>query len=712
MPTSIHAPRAGRVAVLLAGDAPVAPSYTTLTVRQLRARLDPGATQGPEQGSYAQGTPGQGWDAPSCGLDDDPLDTLILHRIVQSVPVSELMRVHELVRARCEDREDLPIVANYFLAGATAAKDPTALIDQLSKLPGVARAFVVPEVADPPSGSCPVDPPRFAASQLYLQPAPVGIGARAVRRLIGGTGAGVAFADVEGAWHMEERGDRREQYVSHCDLPESIPLIFGVSDINTIRYVKHGMAALGVVLARDDGDAFGEGIAPDASPTFVSATSGLGGTTFSDAIPEGAPTERPSLRQPRDIWNGLAAAIWHLYARVPGKDGRLGEPPLPAVILLEQQVEHRDRRDEDSGWAEAPVETDSIVGALLRYAAGLGVAVIEPAGDSSLNLNDVEDSEGRALVRPELGMRSPTGAVLVGGGYMDPSTRAWTGAASCVVGGSLSFFAQGSPAASTLGYEGEETASAATDNGFNATSLASAIVAGALVVARALALSLADGPRELDDLVDLLQRTGTAPDDASRDLIGRMPNLAAFAVELGLAPLLYMRDYRDDDGTPHDRTPNSYDLFVLDSRLDDRERSAYERDGRLARRRPGATAVRGATSYVYLRIFSRDSERQQATVTVYRIPSGSLRRVDHWPSIGALGPVTIEAGVGPVLLGPIEWTLDRDEPGTSVRLVAIVATDTFPEPGRDDVHSVAALKLWTRRHPSVTLRQVTLRDPS
>lgn len=160
-----------------------------------------------------------------------------------------------------------------------------------------------------------------------------------------------------------------------------------------------------------------------------------------------------------------------------------------------------------------------------------------------------------------------------------------------------------------------------------------------------------------------------------------------------------MRDRREDDGTPHDRTPDS-------------ERSAYERDGRLEKRRPGATAVRGATSYVYLRILSRDSERQQATVTVYRIPSGSRRRVDRWPSIGTLGSVTIEAGVGPVLLGPIAWRLDRHEPETSVRLVATVITDTFPEPGRDDVHSVAALKLWTRRHPSLTLRQVTPRDPS
>ncbi len=162
---------------------------------------------------------------------------------------------------------------------------------------------------------------------LYLKPAPVGIGAEYVRKFRGGDGAGMRFVDVEKGWDL-----------SHADLANLSPsLIWGCNCIER----SHGTAVLGIVAGRRLPTG-GGGIAPGVAWVGISSSVTTGG--YPDAA------------------NAVLAGASKLR---PGD-----------VLLLEAQTPVG-----QSG--EAPADESPDVAAAVSWATRCGIVVIEAAGNAN-----------------------------------------------------------------------------------------------------------------------------------------------------------------------------------------------------------------------------------------------------------------------------------------------------------------------------------------
>jgi hypothetical protein len=87
----------------------------------------------------------------------------------------------------------------------------------------------------------------------------------------------------------------------------------------------------------------------------------------------------------RDVAAAIVDATMHL----------LGEPVGAGIILIEQQGDWSSSFDHSSG--AVPVEVEQPIYDAIALAVGNGIAVIEPAGNGSLNLDDVRDPAGNYL---------------------------------------------------------------------------------------------------------------------------------------------------------------------------------------------------------------------------------------------------------------------------------------------------------------------------
>jgi subtilisin family serine protease len=346
-----------------------------------------------------------------------------------------------------------------------------AVLAQLEHDPAVEEAFVPPTItlpsADLPRGgdSCPITTPSFESYQAYVGPAPFGIDAPAAWQR-GIRGAGVWFADVEGAWNG-----------SHEDLPGDRITHAGGVVIGDASWRAHGTAVLGEVVGRDNGKGV-VGIAPDVERVF---TSSIGGTSVADAIDTAAEALRPG-----------------------------------DVLLIELQGAGPRGR-------YLPVEYWDDVYDAISEATKRGVVVIEAAGNGGEDL-DHKTYKGK-LSR---GKRD-SGAIMVGAGapprpgFSDRERLDFSN-----YGSRVDVQGWGRKVA-TLDYGDLQDCSddfhRHYTGEFSGTSSASPIVAGAAVLvesyARAHGKTLAPA-----DVRDLLRRTGTAQTGNTKQQIGPRPDLA------------------------------------------------------------------------------------------------------------------------------------------------------------------------------------------
>jgi subtilisin family serine protease len=310
--------------------------------------------------------------------------------------------------------------------------DPS-LVAELAANPEVETAFVAPETTLPHSpvrpadDSCPINTPSFESYQGYLGPAPHGIDAPAAWRR-GVRGAGVWFADIEGAWNTK-----------HEDLPGDRIRHVGGRPIRDRGWQMHGTAVLGEVVGRDNGKGV-VGIAPDVERVV---TSSIGGTSVADAI------------------DAAQAAL------------RAGD-----VLLIELQSGGPRGR-----WL--PVEYWDDVYDAIKVATGRGVIVIEAAGNGGENLDD-PTYDGK-LDRA----RRDSGAIMVGAGgpprdgYVDRARLDFSN-----YGGRVDVQGWGRMVA-TLDYGDLQACDDGADRHytgrFSGTSSASPIVAGAAVLVQSTA---------------------------------------------------------------------------------------------------------------------------------------------------------------------------------------------------------------------------------
>ncbi len=262
-----------------------------------------------------------------------------------------------LQRAAARDRGPLPALADLarYAVVDPGVADRDALVRLAARLaadPAVDLAFLEPRAVPaalgfdaftgrgPAPGALPAaavtdTTPDFSLQQGYLDLAPDGIGARAVRPIPGGRGAGVAVVDVEGAWLW-----------AHEDLPEPF-LDLGLHS-EELSWRNHGTAVVGQIRGIDN-ELGVEGIVPDAD---------VGGSSiFGQGFPQ-----------------ALLAAAEHLQ---PGD-----------LVLIELHAPGPESNDSGSQYGYVPMEFWQDNFDAIRALTDLGLIVVEAAGNGQQDLDD------------------------------------------------------------------------------------------------------------------------------------------------------------------------------------------------------------------------------------------------------------------------------------------------------------------------------------
>ena len=210
--------------------------------------------------------------------------------------------------------------------------------------------------------------PDFSADQFILEDAPLGLGIRRFWAQTGSRGAGVTFIDLEVG--LDARHVELARFGDIFDARGAGSVFFPAEETD-----DHGLACSGIVLAAVDGRGT-DGIAPDARPYFFTA-------------------------YPSEYTWGVGPALLRALGTLSPGD----------VVLLELQrpgPAYDADRDPSGQWGMVPVEWSRVDRDALRTASALGIAVIEPAGNGSQDLDD-PIYEGRFT-------DADSGALMVGAG--------------------------------------------------------------------------------------------------------------------------------------------------------------------------------------------------------------------------------------------------------------------------------------------------------
>jgi|GEM_PF-2032875 hypothetical protein len=371
-----------------------------------------------------------------------------------------------MARAQTYGERETPRLDVYFqlVVDDALASAVTAAIEAM---PEVELVYEQPPVVT----TC-IDPLQPSANPLsagasYLLPGPDGVGGGLAFLTPGGSGDGVNFADMERGWLL-----------THEDLAAAgIVMVSGVMDP---LQADHGTAVLDVVLGQDND----VGLLGIVSDVHAIVSSGLrSGGTYSPA-----------------------AAIIDLAKQLGTGD----------VLLLEQQFE-------DSPGQKVPLEWRKAERDAITTAVNAGMVVVEPASNSERLLDTIPAENGVHFLDRTV---FDSGAIMVGvaqnaaapgGGH---ARRPGAGH-----GNRLDCYALDGP---------HSTASSSSNNAyhapgqpvgatFNATSAASAIIAGAVCAFQGMALALTGAkwtPWTLRSAFSDATNGTTSPDD-----IGVMPDL-------------------------------------------------------------------------------------------------------------------------------------------------------------------------------------------
>jgi serine protease len=516
---------------------------------------------------------------------DGPLAEFLLEsdiptrRLVHGVDPRRILEYErEAKQGDYPQRETL--TAYWQLDAARAPGDLEELVAELSEFEEVDRAYPMPGYI--PAIATPVDDPLFTAGhQQYLRSAAVnGIDAEWAWQLAPSrAGAGVKFIDVELGWHL-----------AHEEVPSPAPTVTGPnSPPGSLAY--HGLANLAIVGAVTNNSIGMAGAAPSASIRLVSAIEPA--APSSGAFPAGVNVSNAIV-----VARTLAAA---------------GD-----VILVELQTLGLD-----------PVESVPDVRLAIQLAVNGGIAVVEPAGDAGHDLATV------AGIDPAI----DSGAIVVAGA--DPVTKTPFGSnfgtrVNCYAWGKDVYTAGGIGASPVIPDPGQSAPNRYTKD-YNASSSASAIVAGAAVVVQGTYKASSLGVRSATQLRTLLHDHATVGSPS----IGNMPDLRK------LLPDVYIRDNLGDTGAVPSAGALSVspDIIVTLAEVADPQAtygagSASENIDTL-----GGYVESGQDNFVYVRMKNRGTGiAEGTTASVYWATVGTLV-VPPWNAIGT----TAAVDVGPSL---------------------------------------------------------------
>jgi hypothetical protein len=342
-----------------------------------------------------------------------------------------------------------------------------ALCDALNALPSVELAAPAPLPERAPGDMAPTTP-DYQGEQGYRNSAPQGIGAADVTAVAGAGGAGMAIVDIEYNWVL----DHEDLELDASANIDSATLY----DPYPQDERNHGTAVLEILGGRRN--AYGlTGLVPEATVLVAPAMTASYGYDVARAV-------------------NLAA-----QTLAPGD-----------VILIEQQNTVCGTTD------LGPVEWYSPIFDAIATATALGIAVVEAAGNGTVNLDDPACAgKFDRTVRD-------SGAILVGAGDPASHARLWFS----TYGSRVDLQGWGESVA-TAGY------GALFDPGdvrqrytasFSGTSSASPIVASAVVAVQGALAAHGMNPIAPAQIRDLLVRTGTAqPSTDAQTPIGPLPDV-------------------------------------------------------------------------------------------------------------------------------------------------------------------------------------------
>ena len=372
-----------------------------------------------------------------------------------------------------------PNMANWYRLSVPSETAGDAL-ETLRSSPLIDHAARAPEPVPPPVT------PDFSPQQLHLDLAPTGFGSELSATDPRIRGAGVTVVDLEYYWTG-----------SHEDL--QLPPSTDIGEGEYIQYTafgdEHGTAVFGILVADDNG--FGvTGAVPEATMKGIS------------------PTMSPGFGY------NPAGALTFLASRLTAGD----------VVLIEQQADGPAEGNSDY----VPMEWNQASFDAIRQLSNLGIIVVETGGNGGYDL----DSPAMLGRFDRFSVRD-SDAIMVGAGDSVTRSPLWfsshgervdlQGYGNNIVttGGSSNFLQGGGFGQQDIRYT----------SSFGGTSGAGPIVTSAVVSILSYLKATGQPPMTADQIVSLLQLTGTPQPESDTTEIGPLPNIeAAIAVLEGTQP--------------------------------------------------------------------------------------------------------------------------------------------------------------------------------
>jgi len=443
------------------------------------------------------------------------------------------------------------------------------------------------------------------------------------------SGAGVGFIDLEAGWHL-----------THADLPAAAnpqPL-YNKNCQNDLGARSHGTLTLGVVLGIDDAKGV-VGIAPQA--TFHGVVSRATIDTNDVRHPDNA-------KFCADLTGAIVAA---------------GEVLSPGDVLL-LEVQTLAGMHPVAGVLTpdfAPVEIVDLWFDAIRYASGIGLVVIEPAGNGTFDLDNpgwAWDMGGRSLDTGNAAFQD-SGAIMVSAcspRVNDAITFEHDSVASVNSGSRIDCYGWTTQVGTT------DVTNAGVDTYYGAysgTSAASAMIAGAAILVQEMATKVRGTPASPTQIRLLLSASGTPVKGTGKVV----PDLSMVVDRVGALSDVFVRDSVDDDGSiPSPTVSMSPDIIIRHVAVGDPEGVFGDGSGFEDAFLDNDPIVPDQPNYVYVRVRNRSvvaADSVRATVywadTMTMVPPSEWSEIDT--TAGKLVPGSAVFGTsGPVrVLGPITW---------------------------------------------------------
>lgn len=528
--------------------------------------------------------------------------------------------------------------------------DPEKLAAFFNRLPSVERAYVELPATEPmPNGT-----PNFTNQQEYLDLSPLGVNAEFAWTLPGGRGDGINFIDVERGWTLD-----------HEDLIGAGPTLI-VGDIRPGSR-PHGTAVLGEVIGILN--PFGvTGIGTNVASVRVASywDSVTGNGSVADAIMAAS-----DLLDPGD------------------------------VLLLEVQINFY------------PAEIDIACYAAIELAVGLGIVVIEAAGNGSHDLDAYTDAWGDHIFDPSF---RDSGAIMVGAGAAGNFGPARSKMDFSNYGARVNCQGWGEEVV-TCGYgdlyDGGTEQTEYTEI-FNGTSSASPIIAGVALCIQGIAqnsLGHRLSPAQIRYLVSTFgaPQTDNLPTYPATQHIGVLPDLQAIIPEIGVLPDIYIRDNVADSGQePVVGGISASPDIILSKTLVANPQvefgiATYDRTDL------GYKAEAGQDNYIYVRLQNRGSTSSDVTVTIYWSEVATLVTPDIWIYIGEVTVPNVAPGDFKVS-DPIVWPSAQIPATGHYCLVGIVDAPFDPAPPTPAFVDFDDFRNFIRNSNNVTWRNFNVVD--